>query len=474
MSNSSPSFDTSGVVLYSVAGGLYTVMAVVAAVRLIRRLRAVMAAQRTNDPSSMRAPLAAPDNAPQSAVPGGRALRTGILVLVTLVIYCVLRSTQLLLFAAQAVDTSGDFMTHFYTFFPALGFMSLQTALLIKWDDHVSQLTLALRRMRFRVGQFLIHCSVLFVAANSLVTATAYLDVRVCHFTSQPQRFWNILVNALCGVAYIFNGASFAGLGCFLRTLWAPTTVACEKASRRILAMALLFGVLCAARGIVLLLFLADGGTSSGAQTVQQVTHNDWGAPTVLIVEWCFLVVTLFLLTATTPSAASQLAGEEDEEDASGNTGSMTPPPPDNVGEDSSVQGLPSSTPVVSGGLVSQFYCTNSSSKSIVTPLWLSEREAGSTVPLFEPIATASPPGSLSASSAAAAHVPKRHTEAHRGSGQSPRPPNASKKYASDLQGTSVRAGSVLTSSLVGTPLTRNTPTQQSSIVSSALQHHNP
>jgi hypothetical protein len=221
--------------------------------------------------------------------------KKGYLVMLALFLYCVMRAIQLALFAAGVLDSSGDITTNMYRFVPALGFMAVQSAMLNKWIDHVSELTLVLQHQAFGIGQFLITCSVFLMIADAVLTVLAMIDTEIVHFSHQPGHMWNVLVNMFCGVVYAFNGIAFSGLGCFLRYLWIPVTPMGAYASRRILGIALIFGIMCIARGSILLMYIDDDATAN--THVHTVTHNDWGAPSVLLFEWTALVISLFLLT---------------------------------------------------------------------------------------------------------------------------------------------------------------------------------
>jgi hypothetical protein len=239
------------------------------------------------------------NNSSNHYVGGGSAAsngaKKGYLVMLALFLYCVMRAIQLALFAAGVLDSSGDITTNMYRFVPALGFMAVQSAMLNKWIDHVSELTLVLQHQAFGIGQFLITCSVFLMIADAVLTALAMIDTEIVHFSRQPGHMWNVLVNMFCGVVYAFNGIAFSGLGCFLRYLWIPVTPMGAYASRRILGIALIFGIMCIARGSILLMYIDDDATAN--THVHTVTHNDWGAPSVLLFEWTALVISLFLLT---------------------------------------------------------------------------------------------------------------------------------------------------------------------------------
>lgn len=233
-----------------------------------------------------------------SAQPGGTAssgAKKGYLVMLALFVYCIMRAVQLALFAGSVLDSSGDINTNMYRFVPALGFMAVQSAMLNKWIDHVSELTLVLQHHSFGIGQYLMTCSVFLMIADGILTLLALIDTQGVHFTNQPGHMWNVLVNMFCGVVYAFNGIAFSGLGLFLRRLWIPITPMGVHASKRILGIALIFGVMCIARGAILLMYIDDDTTAN--THVHKVTHNDWGAPAVLLFEWAALVTSLFLLT---------------------------------------------------------------------------------------------------------------------------------------------------------------------------------
>ncbi|CUF55240.1 membrane-associated protein, putative [Bodo saltans] len=222
--------------------------------------------------------------------------KKGYLVMLALLVYCVMRATQLALFAAGVLDSSGDITTNMYRFVPALGFMAVQSTMLYKWIDHVSELTLVLQHQAFGIGQFLMTCSVLLMLSDAVLTILALIDTQIVHFSHQPGHMWNVLVNMFCGVVYAFNGIAFSGLGCFLRYLWIPVTPMGAYASKRILGIALIFGVMCVGRGAILLMYIGDDSSDVNTH-VHTVTHNDWGAPAVLLFEWTALVISLFLLT---------------------------------------------------------------------------------------------------------------------------------------------------------------------------------
>lgn len=335
MSSQSPRIDDVGVALNALVGVLYALLGTAAAVKLVQKhtnegfpfacrhvsscccaiprccyRRRCCCRHMPNEEIRSRVV----DGSDDSAV---SKHQKAYLVVFSLLVYSLLRSVQLLLFAARVVDTSGDLTTHLYTFFPALGFLSLQSTMLVKWVDHVSDLTLTLQHHPFRIGTWLIRASISLLIIESCVTALAVIDVDIKNFTDKPSHFWNTLTNTVCGSVYIFNGSAFAGLGCFLRFwLWIPVTQDGVHASNRILAIALLFGIMCVARGGLLCLYLGDstpsaaeahGGTSSGGETqVRKVTHNDWGAPAVLLVEWTTLVVTIALLGRSTSQQQQQ------------------------------------------------------------------------------------------------------------------------------------------------------------------------
>lgn len=245
--------------------------------------------------------------------------KKGYLVMLTLFLYATLRCISLVLFASGVIDSSGDVRTNMYRFFPALGFMALQSTMLAKWVDHVAELTLVLQNQSFRIGQFLVTCSMLMVFADATVTCLGLIDTEIVHFSTQPGRFWNILINMLCGVVYAFNGFAFTGLGCFLRWLWVPVTPMGVHASKRILGIALLFGVMCVVRGGILLMYIDDGNKTPN---VQQVTHNEWGAPSVLMFEWLCLVISLLLLTVAkhhNNNAASSITSQFEQHGGGGN-----------------------------------------------------------------------------------------------------------------------------------------------------------
>lgn len=278
---------------------------------------------------SLRQPLFMSNNASMLTSSTVRKLRIGYLVIGSLLAYATLRSVQLVLFASGSVDITQDLNTRLYTFVPAVAFMVLQTSLLTKWVDHVSEITHVLQNHKFRLGSFLISCSVLFACSDIVVTALTIVDIKVYHFSRQPDKFWNILQAMLCGTVYMFNGLSFSGLGMLLRSLWKsnePTdnsspprgasTSSASSAVVRILAIALTFGAMCFVRGGILLLFMDDDDSAAngsggphehgnGGATLRNVTHSDWGAQSVLAVEWLCVVISLLLLSTKSSTTAS-------------------------------------------------------------------------------------------------------------------------------------------------------------------------
>lgn len=371
------SLSTAGLTLDSVCAVLYGLLTFGAAARLIQRhrqsgfpfrihsrlLRCIRRCEECcpcssssnsgNAPhGSSGAPHASYYYVGSASQPGGTAsngAKKGYLVMLALFAYCLMRAVQLALFASATLDSSGDIKTNIYRFFPALGFMAVQSTMLNKWVDHVAELTLVLQHQAFGIGQFLITCSVFLVIADATLTALAFTDTAIYHFSNQPGHFWNILVNMFCGVVYAFNGVAFSGLGCFLRHLWIPVTPMGVHASKRILGIALIFGLMCIARGAILLMYIDDDASDAHVHTV---THNDWGAPAVLLCEWLSLVISLFLLTVakhhnnsaslSVPSnvlgvgqfsagASGFLGGEQIDERSNGGgvrTAAAAPPPP--------------------------------------------------------------------------------------------------------------------------------------------------
>ena len=178
---------------------------------------------------------------------------------------------------------------------PAGMFLMLQTAMLHKWSLHVKEMTHILRNDRFRLGGTLLTSSIGLLVACVILPLGAVID----HFTYTTPAFspreWNFLLQLFVGITYIFNGSAFIFLGVYLRFLWTPEGVEAVAASRRILAIALIFGTVCITRGCVLLGYLRVRLLSNKDFSKQSVSK--WGEPALYIVEWTFVTISLAVLT---------------------------------------------------------------------------------------------------------------------------------------------------------------------------------
>eukprot|EP00658_Telonema_sp_P-2_P050401 TRINITY_DN3843_c0_g2_i6.p1 TRINITY_DN3843_c0_g2~~TRINITY_DN3843_c0_g2_i6.p1 ORF type:complete len:542 (+),score=65.46 TRINITY_DN3843_c0_g2_i6:111-1736(+) len=178
---------------------------------------------------------------------------------------------------------------------PAGMFLMLQTAMLHKWSLHVKEMTHILRNDRFRLGGTLLTSSIGLLIACVILPLGAVID----HFTDTTPAFspreWNFLLQLFFGITYIFNGAAFMFLGVYLRFLWTPEGAEAIAASRRILAIALIFGTMCITRGCVLLGYLRVRLLSNKDFSKQSVSK--WGEPVLYIVEWTLVTISLAVLT---------------------------------------------------------------------------------------------------------------------------------------------------------------------------------
>lgn len=236
--------------------------------------------------------------------------RQSIVVLIVLIAYAVARAIQLLLEGLNIVPQNGGLENHFYTTIPATFFLLLQTAFIWKWVGHVGELTLALQSNRFRLGNVSIIISLVLCIAVDVLTIAVAIVTRSGQSTLTDTK-WNEIVTFVCGVAYFFNGCIFIFLGILLRSLWAPNSDDGISASRRVLGIALLFGVVCCARGFILSLYSMDR-----FHGVDHVTHSGWGAPTVLVCEWVSICVTLYLLTMHKGGGGGTASNVQQQQDA--------------------------------------------------------------------------------------------------------------------------------------------------------------
>jgi hypothetical protein len=257
-----------GTILNATAAALFGALALLAAIRLARRI----AQQCPPHPST----------------------RAGNNVLISLLLYATVRTIQLVVFSVRAVDTSGDFKTHVYTFLPAVLFMTLQSTLLIKWVYHVDTILEVLHHRHFQTGNVLIHSSVALIFLEFAVMLIAVTDTEF-HYLRLSPTTWNALVDLYCGAVYIFNGACFIVLGGYFRFLWVPMSHGVGT-SVRVLLIALVFGVTIVARGLILSLY------TFSQNSVRAVTHSSWGAPVVLLVEWCAITLSIVLLASFSPN----------------------------------------------------------------------------------------------------------------------------------------------------------------------------
>lgn len=232
---------------------------------------------------------------------GSRDRLITVAMLLLVCVYAAARVVELCLNALGVVSDGDDLSAHCFTFIPAALFLVLQTVLMVKWERHVRTLTLQVRNAPFRVGAILIWTSVVLSVATSLVTIIAAADLYQ-HFAPMDENAWNHALSATTGASFVYNGLAFAALGLLLSRMWRPTRVESQRAARRVLLIAGLFGALCVVRGLLLMSFFLDGTKPLGSAYKARVS-----GPIVLGVE-CLLLMLIGYLFMAPASAASSTA----------------------------------------------------------------------------------------------------------------------------------------------------------------------
>ena len=221
--------------------------------------------------------------------------RFGMLVLIILVVYCVSRCIDLSLHATGVLPNNQTLRQQLSSEIPGGLLMVLQTFMIAKWVRHVSELTFALTSQRFQVGTMAVSSSGAMLVASLVASLMAYVDYFQWQFVGLSESDWKAVVSCFGGAVFMYNGAVFIALGVYLTILWRPVTSDGIVASRRVLAIALVFGLMCVSRGAILWMFIdRDPQTKT-----TKVADSSWGAPAVLLCEWVLIAVSLLALTTT-------------------------------------------------------------------------------------------------------------------------------------------------------------------------------
>jgi hypothetical protein len=251
-----------------------------------------------------------------------------LLVLVSC--YCVARTIVLCLGSFNVVPMDGSLECHFYTTFPAMLLMALQTALIARWARHVSETEMKLYARDFRPGHYAVYVSATLDTIVILATVFALVDTSV-HKTGVAPRQWNMILSGCAGIVYALNGLIFILLGLRLFWMWqmardplkyeaavdqsampdaakwtdyglAQTTTSTRQSmtsgctkngarGNRILIVAFGFGLVCFLRGVGLLAFVLQNYNS-----IDKLTHSSAAPAGALLFEFVGLAITLRLM----------------------------------------------------------------------------------------------------------------------------------------------------------------------------------
>lgn len=262
---------------YFIDAALYAVLLIAALQRLVRRL--------------------VTDGCP---TPSRRSAFTVVLVYIALACYGLVRGIVLLMTGLDRVPNDQGLSECMFDMIPALFFCIVQTLLIAKWAGHVNDVSMVLFHRPFTYYVAIVASSGVVVGAVAIECIAVVIGL-VSSAVNVSASTWTTLVNASCGVAYIYNGIVFAALGVHLRSKWHPVTSHDRSACRRVLAIAIVFGGVTVARGIPLLFFAENGH--------DHIVYSVWGAPTVILVEWIAIAVSIFGLTNVSGSSASVESG---------------------------------------------------------------------------------------------------------------------------------------------------------------------
>jgi hypothetical protein len=220
-------------------------------------------------------------------------IRRAPVMLVTLLVYCVLRTVALALIALDKVPNNEGFAQNSLNAAPGTFYAFFQTALVWRWVSTVSELTAVLQATSFGLGDFVRFSSLLLGIVQPILNVMAVADVDWLKFSSLTSNDWNLMVQLYSGILYIYNGLAFLALGLLLLRLWTASLTGDMHHQRlRILLIAVVFASVTFFRGLMLVLFLF----TNSDQHVASLVQSSWGAPAVLLAEWWSIVLSIFVL----------------------------------------------------------------------------------------------------------------------------------------------------------------------------------
>ena len=223
---------------------------------------------------------------------------SSLVIFGVLVMYSMSRCISLTLASAGITSSSvANYEQNLVSSIPAVMFLLLQTAMLYKWSIHVTEMTHLLRNDRFRLGGILLTSSIGLLVTCVILPIGATIDLVTDTTPAFTQREWNFLLQLFFGITYTFNGASFIFLGIYLRVLWTPEGIEAVAASRRILAIAIVFGLACVTRGCVLLGYLKIRLLENNDFSKRSISK--WGEPMIYLIEWACVTLSLTVLTVS-------------------------------------------------------------------------------------------------------------------------------------------------------------------------------
>lgn len=213
-----------------------------------------------------------------------------------LIVYADARWATLLVTAMDKLPPIGSMEWNMALLPPAFFLTLLQSALIYRWMKVTELLSISVQRERSRVGTIAVVTS-LFVCIMVLpLSAIGYYDCSRPEPHWRSDTFWSALINIYNGGVYVYNGVCFLVLGFYLGCRWSDMLPASlVHIQRRVLAIAIVFGLMCVARGLTLLTFFAE--TSS--QSMNEKMKSDWGIPTILLLEWSCIATVVFVLGYT-------------------------------------------------------------------------------------------------------------------------------------------------------------------------------
>lgn len=213
----------------------------------------------------------------------------------SLFLYSLTRSITLVMAAANDEHNPGTIGWDLLMTPPSLALMMMQVALTYRWVKVVELLqSLQHETGSWRPGLVAVVSGVVVVIVYAVLAGVCLVEYQTHSYEQMSSSQWGTLLNVVVGAAYAYNGLAFVFLGVLLFFMGSLISESLQSARSKILAIALVFGLMGMLRGITLVIVYM-----TNENDMRHVRKSWWGPPVVLLMEWICIACVVFVLGST-------------------------------------------------------------------------------------------------------------------------------------------------------------------------------